>query len=76
VLLGGQVRGGESVGQMTNVIAALIQNRATADGVAIFQIGTHPALTSSPSQYPLINAAELAIQASRRTGLKSSAVPA
>ena len=63
VLLGGQVRGGPSTGEMINTIAALVQKRMTADAIAMLQVGTHPALTASPSQYPLVNAAELAIQA-------------
>ena len=63
VLLGGQVRGVPSTGEMINTIAALVQKRMTADAIAMLQVGTHPALTASPSQYPLVNAAELAIQA-------------
>jgi hypothetical protein len=37
-----------------------------ADNIAMFQMGTHPALTASPIAYPLVNAAELAIQEIRR----------
>ncbi len=66
VLLGGQVRGGASVGEMINTIAALVQKRMTAEDVAMFQMGTHPALTASPIAYPLVNAAEEAIRASQR----------
>jgi NADH oxidase (H2O2-forming) len=61
VLLGGQVMGGESAGEISNIISACIISRMTANDIAMFQVGTHPALTSSPVAYPLINAAEMAI---------------
>jgi NADPH-dependent 2,4-dienoyl-CoA reductase/sulfur reductase-like enzyme len=61
-LLGGQVRGGASVGEMTNTIAALVQKHMTAEDIAMFQMSTHPALTASPIVYPLVNAAETAIE--------------
>lgn len=61
VLLGGQVRGSVSVGEMINTIAACVQKRMTAEDIAMFQMGTHPALTASPIAYPLVNAAEVAI---------------
>jgi NADH oxidase (H2O2-forming) len=35
----------------------------TAYDLALFQMGTHPALTASPIVYQLVNAAELAIKA-------------
>lgn len=61
LLLGGQVRGNSAVGEMINVIAACIQKRMTAEDIAMFQMGTHPALTASPVSYPLTNAAEMSI---------------
>jgi len=61
VILGGQVRGSVSVGEMINTIAACVQKRMTAEDIAMFQMGTHPALTASPIAYPLVNAAEMAI---------------
>jgi hypothetical protein len=33
----------------------------TAEDIAMFQMGTHPALTASPIAYPLVNAAEVAL---------------
>jgi pyruvate/2-oxoglutarate dehydrogenase complex dihydrolipoamide dehydrogenase (E3) component len=64
-LIGGQVSGGDSVGEFVNVIAAAIAAGATADEVATFQVGTHPALTASPIAYPLVNAAEMALKQMR-----------
>ena len=66
VLIGGQVRGNTSVGEMINTIAACVQKRMTAEDIAMFQMGTHPALTASPIVYPLVNAAELALSQARQ----------
>jgi NADH oxidase (H2O2-forming) len=61
VILGGQVMGDVAVGEVINTLSACIQKKMTAEGIAMFQTGTHPALTASPIAYPLVNAAELAI---------------
>jgi len=65
VILGGQVVGGESAGELINVISACIQQKMTAEDIAVFQMGTHPALTASPISYQLVNAAEVAAGAMR-----------
>ena len=62
ILLGGQVMGAESGGELINTISACVHNRLTADNIALFPVGTHPALTASPVAYQLSNAAELAIK--------------
>lgn len=61
VLLGGQIRGDHSVGEVVNLISACVQRSMTAEDIAMFQTGTHPALTASPIAYGLVNAAEMAI---------------
>lgn len=61
LLLGGEACGGETVGEVVNLVAALIQARMNADQIATFQMGTHPALTASPIAYQLVNAAEQAL---------------
>jgi NADH oxidase (H2O2-forming) len=61
VLLGGQVMGDAAVGEIINAISACVQNRMTAENIATFQTGTHPALTASPIAYHMVNAAELAL---------------
>ena len=61
VLIGGQVTGALSGGELINVISACILRKMTADDIAMFQVGTHPALTASPIAYQLVNAAEMAI---------------
>jgi NADH oxidase (H2O2-forming) len=61
VIIGGQVRGAKSGGELINAISACIYRRMTPDDIATFQAGTHPALTASPIAYQLVNAAEVAI---------------
>lgn len=58
VILGGEVAGGLSIGELTNTIGIIIQNRMTINSILTAQIGTHPLLTASPAGYPLIKAAE------------------
>lgn len=58
ILLGGQIVGAYSAGELINGISALVGKKVTADEIATFQAGTHPALTASPIAYQLVNAAE------------------
>jgi len=59
VIIGGEVIGGLSTGELTNVIGLVIQNRMSVNSLLTCQIGTHPCLTASPAGYPLIKAAEI-----------------
>ncbi len=59
MILGGEVYGGYSTGELTNAIGFLIQNRVTTKALLTMQIGTHPLLTGSPAAYPLVKAAEV-----------------
>ncbi len=61
VLIGGQVIGATSGGELINAISACLHQHMTADDIATFQMGTHPALTASPVAYQLVNAADMAI---------------
>ena len=65
VILGGQVMGDKAAGEVINAISACVQQRMTAEDIAMFQTGTHPALTASPIAYQFVNAAEAAIAALR-----------
>jgi len=58
VILGGEVLGGLSVGELTNTLGIIVQNKMTLNSLLTSQIGTHPLLTASPAGYPLIKAAE------------------
>jgi pyruvate/2-oxoglutarate dehydrogenase complex dihydrolipoamide dehydrogenase (E3) component len=61
IILGGQVSGGPSVGELINKIALAIQKKVTVRELDMMQIATHPLLTSSPTVHPLINAAHQAL---------------
>jgi len=65
MILGGQVMGDKAAGEVINAISACVQRRMTAEDIAMFQTGTHPALTASPISYQFVNAAEAAIAALR-----------
>lgn len=70
IILGGEVIGGPSTGELTNTLGFIIQNRMDINGILTSQIGTHPLLTGSPVGYPLLKAAE--IVAKKRMGLIKS----
>lgn len=57
IILGGEVIGGLSAGELTNSIGFIIQNRMDINSILTSQIGTHPLLTASPAGYPLLKAA-------------------
>jgi len=57
ILIGGQVAGGETAGEIINTIGVLIQKNVSINEVESFQIATHPRLTASPTKYNLILAA-------------------
>ena len=59
MILGGEVIGGLSVGELTNLFGIAIQNKMTINSILTAQIGTHPLLTAPPTAYPLIKAAEV-----------------
>ncbi len=59
VILGGEVVGGSSAGELVNIIGFIIQNKMNVNELMTAQIGTHPMLTASPAAYPLIKAAEV-----------------
>jgi pyruvate/2-oxoglutarate dehydrogenase complex dihydrolipoamide dehydrogenase (E3) component len=58
LVLGGEVIGGISTGELTNLIGFIIQNKMTVNNILTAQIGTHPLVTAPPTAYPLIKAAE------------------
>ncbi|MBN2520328.1 MAG: hypothetical protein JXB17_07490, partial [Bacteroidales bacterium] len=57
-ILGGEAWGGKSVGEIINIISLAIQKSITVYELVSFQIGTHPLLTASPVNNPIIRAAE------------------
>ena len=59
MILGGEVYGGYSTGELINAIGFLIQNRVTVKALLTMQTGPQPLLTVSPAGYPLMKAAEV-----------------
>jgi len=60
-ILGGEVWGGDSAGELINIIGLIIQKEVTVYELISYQIGTHPLLTSAPTMPVIIKAAELAL---------------
>jgi len=58
IILGGQVSCGMSCAQMINVIGIAIQKRMSATELETLQVATHPYLTSAPTMYPIVLAAQ------------------
>jgi NADPH-dependent 2,4-dienoyl-CoA reductase/sulfur reductase-like enzyme len=61
-IIGGEVAGAESAGEIANLIGLAIQNKMSVFSIITSQIGTHPLLTAAPTNYPLIKAAEAAVK--------------
>ena len=68
LILGGQICGGPSVGELINMVALAIQKKVTVRELDMLQIATHPLLTSAPTVHPLINAAHQALAQLRAVG--------
>lgn len=66
IILGGELIGAKSGGELINLISGCIHERMSANDIATFQMGTHPALTASPIAYQISNAAEIAIKELRK----------
>jgi len=66
VLLGGQISGGPSVGELINAVAIGIQKGLTVRELDMMQIATHPLLTPAPTVHPLINCAHQALAKLRK----------
>lgn len=59
IILGGEIVGGPSAGELINIIGLAIQNKMTVNSLLTVQIGTHPLVTAQPTAYPIIKAAEI-----------------
>ena len=58
IILGGQVAGGISCGEVINIIGVAIQKRMSFTELETLQMATHPYLTSAPTVYPVVLAAQ------------------
>jgi len=61
ILMGGQVSGGISAGEIINIIGMGIQQRVSLTELETLQMATHPYLTSAPTMYPIVLAAQDAL---------------
>lgn len=59
VLIGAEVVGGISAGELINILGLAIENRMIIGSLLTSQIATHPLLTGPPTAYPIIKAAEV-----------------
>jgi len=58
IIMGGQVSGGISCGELINTIGVALQKRVSFSELETLQMATHPYLTSAPTMYPLVLAAQ------------------
>nr|MCK4463728.1 pyridine nucleotide-disulfide oxidoreductase [Candidatus Omnitrophota bacterium] len=58
IILGGQVAGGMSVSELINALGIAVQQRVSLTELETLQMATHPYLTSAPTMYPLVLAAQ------------------
>lgn len=71
IIIGGEVIGSSSTGELTNLIGLVIENQMTVNALLTSQIGTHPLLTGPPTAYPVIKAAEMVVKQRRKEMLKT-----
>lgn len=57
-VIGAQVIGGIDIGEMINILGVIIEKRMNVFDLLNLQVATHPLLTSSPTTYPIIQAAQ------------------
>jgi len=62
ILMGGQVAGGFSAGEIINIIGMAIQKNVSITELETFQMATHPYLTPAPTKYHLVIAAQDALK--------------
>jgi pyruvate/2-oxoglutarate dehydrogenase complex dihydrolipoamide dehydrogenase (E3) component len=58
LLMGGQVYGGVSSGELINIVGAAVQTGMSVTELETLQVATHPWLTAAPTAYPITAAAQ------------------
>ncbi len=58
IVIGAQVIGGIDAGEMINILGVIIEKRMSVYDLLNLQVATHPLLTSGPTSYPIIQAAQ------------------
>ncbi|WP_286336951.1 FAD-dependent oxidoreductase [Hydrogenimonas cancrithermarum] len=57
-VIGAQIIGGIDAGEMINILAVIIENKMSVFDLLNLQVATHPLLTSAPTAYPIVQAAQ------------------
>jgi pyruvate/2-oxoglutarate dehydrogenase complex dihydrolipoamide dehydrogenase (E3) component len=58
IVIGAQVIGSIDTGEMINILGVIIEKRMTVYDLLNLQVATHPLLTSGPTSYPIVQAAQ------------------
>jgi NADPH-dependent 2,4-dienoyl-CoA reductase/sulfur reductase-like enzyme len=74
IILGGQISGGPSAGELINMVALAIQKKVTVRELDMMQIATHPLLTPAPTVHPIIIAAHKVLAKLRSTRIEPVAI--
>jgi len=74
IILGGQMSGGPSVGELINMVALAIQKKVSVREMDMMQIATHPLLTAAPTVHPIINAAHGALAKLRAADIRPASL--
>ena len=74
IILGGQMSGGPSVGELINMVALAIQKKVSVREMDMMQIATHPLLTAAPTVHPIINAAHGALARLRAADIRPASL--
>jgi len=61
VVIGAQIVGGLDAGEMINMLGAMIESGYTIFDLVGLQVATHPLLTSAPTTYPVMQAAQMLV---------------
>jgi len=61
VVIGAQLVGGLDAGEMINILGAIIERGYTIFDLLGLQVATHPLLTSAPTTYPVMQAAQMLV---------------
>ena len=61
IVIGAQLVGGLDAGEMINMLGAIIEGGYTIFDLVGLQVATHPLLTSAPTTYPVMQAAQMLV---------------
>lgn len=64
-IIGGQVIGDKEAGEMINILGLAIESKLTVHSLISLQVATQPLLTSAPTTYPIVMAAQAVLRNSK-----------